>query len=176
MVAFLRVPRRGSALSIAVVLLVATGALAATHFRSGALYTGQDSACGSSVPGTTCVFRFRASTDGLSLRFIGKTVIDTWGCHGGGGEALLGGRMKYAAPIPLVKLSSDGKLHGSTSWVLRPASAPPETHTISVTGHISRAGKAAVITLHDSFRSPRSKCSIEPVMIVESGSSLGGAH
>jgi len=57
------------------------------------------------------VFRFRASTDEPSLRFVGKTVIDTWGC------------LKSTA-----------------------------------TGHLSRAGKAAVITFYMTFRSAGSPC------------------
>ena len=119
-----RASRRGAALAIAGLLLAAAGALAMTHLRSGELYSGKDAQCGSSVPGTTCVFKFRAGKDGLSLRFAGKTVIDTWGCRGGGGEALLGGKAKYATPIPLITLSKNGKLHGSVDFVLHPTSAP----------------------------------------------------
>lgn len=160
-----RASRRGTALAIAGLLIAATGALAVAHLRAGKLYTGKDADCGSSVPGTTCVFKFRASKDGLSLRFAGKTVIDTWGCRGGGGEALLGGEAKYATPIPLIMLGKSGKLHGSVDFVLHPTSAPPEHYTSTVTGHISRAGKAAVITFEIRFKGSRSPCSTQPVTI-----------
>jgi hypothetical protein len=165
--ALLRAPRRAAALAIAGLLATAAGALAATHLRPGALYTGKDSQCGSSVPGTTCVFRFRASKDGLSLRFAGKTVIDSWGCRGGGGEALLGGEAKGATPIPLVRLSKGGTLHGSVGYVVRATGAPPAHYTSTVTGRISTTGKTAVITLHVSFNSSRSPCSTQPVRIAE---------
>ena len=174
--ASLRAPRRGAVLAIVGLLVAGASALAAAHFRSGALYAGKDADCGSSVPGTTCVFKFRASTDGRSLRFVGKTVIDTWGCGNGGGEALLGGKARFATPIPLVKLSNDGTLHGSMGYVFRPTGAPPEHNTSRVTGHISRAGKAAVITFHMSSSSSSRSCSTLPVMITEPGSALGGAH
>ena len=69
------------------------------------------------------MFKFRASRDGLSLRFVGKTVIDAWGCGAGGGEALLGGEAKYRTPIPLVKVRADGRLYGSISYVFTPTAA-----------------------------------------------------
>jgi hypothetical protein len=174
--ALLRAPRRGAALAIAGLLVAAAGALAATQLRPGALYTGKDSQCGSSVPGTTCVFRFRASKDGLSLRFAGKTVIDSWGCRGGGGEALLGGETKGATPIPVIRLSRGGSLHGSVGYVLRPTGAPPAHYTSTVTGHISRAGKTAVIIFHISSNSSRFSCSTQPVTIAERGSAVGAPH
>ena len=171
---FARAVRCGAGLAVAGLLVAAAGALAAAHFRPGALYVGKSSACGSTVPGTTCMFRFRASTDGRSLRFDGKTVIDTWGCRGGGGEALLGGKARDATPIPLIRLRADGTLHGSVGYVLRPTSAPPEHYTSTVTGHLSRAGKAAVITFHISFNSSRSPCATQPVTITEPGNAVGG--
>ena len=104
-----RVVGRSGALAIAVVLLLATGvALAATHFAKGALYTGRSCRGDAGLPGATCVYKFRASRDGLTLGFVGKTVVSTWICHGGGGEALIGGKLHGAAPVPLVKLRSNG--------------------------------------------------------------------
>lgn len=167
--ASLRAPSRGAALAIAGLLVAAAGAVAATHLRSGALYTGKDAQCGSSVPGTTCVFRFRASKDGLSLRFAGETVIDSWGCRGGGGEALLGGEAQGATPIPRIKLSKGGTLNGSVGYVLRPTGAPPTHYTSTVTGRITRVGKAAVITFHISLDSNRSPCSTPPVTVAVRG-------
>lgn len=160
---------------MAVLLVTAAGAFAAAHFRPGALYTGKGAACGSTVPGTTCVFRFRASSDGRSLRFVGQTVIDGWGCRGGGGEALLGGKARNATPIPLLRLRTGGSLYGSVGYVLRPTSAPPEHYTSTVTGHLSRAGRAAVITFHISSPSAR-PCATQPVMLTESGTAVGGPH
>lgn len=93
--------RSAIAVTFACMLVAAAGAFAAVRLAGGALYTGKSPDCGSSVPGTTCQFRFRASGNGRSLRFVGRTVIDTWGCRGGGGEALLGGKLKNETPTPI---------------------------------------------------------------------------
>lgn len=172
----LRASRRGVVVAIAGLLLAATGALAVAHLRPGALYTGRDAQCGSSVRGTTCVFKFRAGENGRSLRFVGTTVIDTWGCRGGGGEALLGGRADGATPLPVIRLGRNGKLHGSVAFVLHPTGAPPQHYTSSVTGHISRAGKAAVLTFQIAFGSSRSPCTTQPVTVTDGGPGLGAAH
>jgi hypothetical protein len=167
---------RSGTLAIGVLLVAAAAALATVHFRSGALYTGKSSACGSSVPGTTCVFKFRAAIGGMSLKFAGKTVIDTWDCGNGGGEALLGGKAQGVTPIPVIKLHADGTLHGSVAYVLTPTGAPPQHYTSWVTGHLSRAGKAAKVTFHIKFKGDRSPCSTQPVLLTERGSSVGGSH
>lgn len=81
--------RRAAALAVAGLLVATAGALAATRLSAGALYTGRS--CSSSrISRTTCVFKFRGSSDGRSLGFVGATVVDTWRCRRGGGEALLG--------------------------------------------------------------------------------------
>jgi hypothetical protein len=70
---------------------------------------------------------------------VGKTVISTWICHGGGGEALMCGKLQGAAPGPLVKLPSNGTLYGIAA------------HTgtkVTVTGKLTHAGKTVVITFH----------------------------
>lgn len=157
-------------LALAGLLLAAGSALAAAHLRSGALYTGKDSDCGSSVPGTTCVFKFRAAKNGMSLRFVGKSVIDTWGCQGGGGEAILGGKVKGATPIPLIKVGKTGKLLGRVSFVVRPTGAPPQHETVTVTGHLTHAGKGAVITIHLITHYAGSPCKIQPVTLTQRGS------
>lgn len=161
---------RGTGLAVAGLLLAAAAALAAAQFRPGASYTGKSAACGSTVRGTTCGFSFRASADGQSLRFVGKTVIDTWGCRGGGGEALLGGKVKFATPIPVVSVRADGTLHGSVGYVFRPTGALPERITSSVTGRLSPGGKSAVITFHMTSKSARSPCVTRPVTIAVHGS------
>lgn len=152
-------------MAIVGLLIAAAGALAAAHFRPGALYTGRDAQCDSHEPGTTCVFTFRAAKDGRSLHFVGKTVIDSWGCRGGGGEALLGGEVRGATPIPPIGVRRNGSVHGSVGYVSRPTSAPPQHYTSTVTGHLTRTGKAAVITFHVAFNSSRSPCSTQPVTI-----------
>jgi hypothetical protein len=164
-----RAGRRGAALALVALLATAAAALAAAHFRPGAAYTGRDGYCSSRVPGTTCMFKFRASRDGLSLRFVGKTVIDAWGCRGGGGEALLGGEAKYATPIPLVKVQANGKLYGSGSYVLRPTHAAPDHYNATVTGHLAKSGRTAVITFHNTYisSSGNQPCATQPVTLTE---------
>jgi hypothetical protein len=165
-----RAVRRGTTLAIAALLVTATAALAAGHFRPGATYTGRSCSASSFVPpGTTCVFKFRASSDGVSLRFVGKTVIDTWGCGAGGGEALLGGEAKYATPIPLVKVRPNGKLYGSVSYVFTPTAAAPEHLKATVTGHLAASGRTATITFHQSSSSSSGNraCATQPVTLTE---------
>jgi hypothetical protein len=161
--------RRSMGVASAAMLVAAAGALAAGTLKPGALYTGKSSACGSSVAGTTCVFRFRASADGRSLRFVGKTVIDTWRCRGGGGEALLGGTLKNAkpTPIPVVRVRANGALYGSVGYTLRPTGAPPAHYTSSVTGHLANAGREAVITFHNVYRSSHGNqpCATQPATL-----------
>lgn len=164
-----RAARRGAALALVGLLAAAAAALAAAHLRGGAPYTGQNGECSSGVPGTTCVFRFRASHDGLSLRFVGKTVIDTWICHGGGGEALLGGEVKGATPIPLVKVRPQGKLYGSLSYTFGPTQGSPIHYEVTVTGHLAKAGGTAVITFHNTSHSSSGTfgCATRPVTLTE---------
>jgi hypothetical protein len=162
-----RAVRRGAALTLAALLPTAAAALAAAQFRPGATYAGQDSYCSSHVPGTTCLFKFRASGDGLSLRFVGKTVIDAWRCRGGGGEALLGGEAKGATPIPLVKVQAMGKLYGSSSYILRPTQGPANHYKVTVTGHLTKSGRTAVITFHNTYisSSENQRCATQPVTL-----------
>lgn len=161
--------RRAMVAALAVMLVAATGAFAAARLQPGALYTGKDSACGSSVPGTTCVFRFRARGDGRSMTFVGKTVIDSWGCRGGGGEALLGGKLKFATPIPLVKVRANGTLYGSLGYVLRPATGTPNHYVSSVSGHLANAGNSVVITFHNIYHSSHGNepCATQPVTLTK---------
>lgn len=162
-----RAVRRAFALAFAALLLTAAAALAAAHFNGAATYTGRDSYCSSRVPRTTCTFRFRASQDGLSLRFVGTTVIDAWGCSGGGGEALLGGEVKGATPIPLVKVEANGRLYGSSSYVFQPTQAPPEHYKVTVTGQLAKSARTAVITFHNIYISSSGNrpCVTQPVTL-----------
>lgn len=160
----------GFVLAVIGLLLVAGTALAAAHFAPGRKYTAKSPPCSPhAIPNTSCTFVFKASTDGRSLKFIGKTVVDTWSCRNGGGEALLGGKARYATPIPNIVVGSGGKLSGSVQYVFRPTSAPPEHHTYSVTGLLSRSGKSATITLHDKVNGSRSGCTVGPITLTETG-------
>lgn len=134
--------RAGAGLAIVILLLGAASALAAPLFTSGASYTGRSATCvGISHPpaGTTCTFKFRASKSGTSLRFVGTTVLATWGCSGGGGEALLGGTHQYADPIPLIGVGTRGALHGS---------AGQGKNKITVTGRLAANSKTVSLTFH----------------------------
>ena len=164
-----RAVRLGAALAVAAWLVTAAAALAAAHFGPGSTYTGRDSYCSSRVSGTTCVFKFRASRDGMSLGFVGETVIDAWGCRGGGGEALLGGKTKYATPIPLVKVRANGTLYGGVSYVFTPTAAPPEHFKVTVTGRLAESGRTATIVFHQSSASSAENrgCATQPVTLTE---------
>ena len=115
------------------------------------------------------MFKFRASNDGRSLRFAGATVVDTWRCNGGGGEALLGGEVKGATPIPRVQLQANGKLYGSVSYVLRRTQGAPARYKSTVTGHLAHAGKAAVVTFHNVYvsSSGTQPCATQPVTLTK---------
>lgn len=159
---------RAAALAVIGLLVAAAGALAAARFTHGALYTGR-SCSSSGLPRTTCVFKFRASNDGRSLRFVGATVVDTWRCKGGGGEALLGGEVKGATPIPRVQLRASGKLYGSVNYVLRRTQGPPARYKSTVTGHLANAGKAAVVTFHNTHvsSSGNQSCATQSVTLTK---------
>jgi hypothetical protein len=160
--------RRAAGLAVAGVLVAAAGAMAAARLTPGALYTGR-SCSSSGLPRTTCVFKFRAASDGRSLQFVGPTVIDTWRCHGGGGEALLGGEHKGAAPIPRVKLQANGKLFGSVNYVLPRTHSAPARYKSTVTGHLANHGESAVVTFHDTYisSSGNQPCVTEPVTLAK---------
>jgi hypothetical protein len=161
--------RWGVALAFAASLVTVAAALAAAHFGPGSTYTGRDAYCSSRVSGTNCVFKFRASRDGLSLRFVGETVIDAWGCREGGGEALLGGKATFATPIPLVTVGANGKLYGSISYVLAPTAAPPEHLKVTVTGRLAESGRTAMIVFHQTSASSNANegCATQPVTLTE---------
>jgi hypothetical protein len=112
---------------------------AAVHFVPGAVYTGKTCATPGGIPHTGCTFTFRASADGSSLRFTGITVIDSWRCNGGGGEALIGGKARGATPVPLVRVKSTRALYGSTGT---------GSHRSSVSGTLATGGRSAQIVFH----------------------------
>jgi hypothetical protein len=159
--------RRAAALAVAGLLVFAGGALAAARFTPGALYAGR-SCSSSAIPRATCVFKFRASKDGRSLRFAGATVVDTWRCNGGGGEALLGGEANGATPIPRVQLRANGTLYGSVNYILRRTQGAPARYKSSVTGHLANPGKA-VVTFHNTYISSSGDqpCATQPVTLTK---------
>ena len=133
-----RSARRASVFAVLVVLVAAGSALAGAHFDPGASYTGKTCRT-SNVKGTTCVYKFRASSNGATLKFVGTTVITGWGCHGGGGEALLGGRHDGADALPVIQVKPNGALYGG---------AGKGDTEVSVTGHLASSGKTATVTFH----------------------------
>jgi len=145
----------GSVLATAALLVPAGAANAAVHLSSESAYTGRSTACPHPKPaGTTCVFRFRASSNGYALRFHGKTAISSWECRNGGGEALLGGKVAGSYRVPLLILQSDGKLLGTVGHGAR---------RVSVTGHIAEAGSKVVLRFHLA----RGHCVTPKVTLIE---------
>jgi hypothetical protein len=144
-------------------MLVAAGsALATVHLTTGATYTGKSGAChGATIPGTTCVFTFRASPRGFALLFAGETVVSSWACPQGGGQALLGGKVNGNDPIPVLRLGSNGSLYGSDG------SGPDE---VAATGYIAEAGTKAVIR----FRLVHQHCTSPKVTLIEGVVRHGG--
>jgi hypothetical protein len=133
------------------------------HLTTTATYTGKSSVCQhATIPGTTCVFTFRASSRGFALRFVGETVVSSWVCRQGGGEALLGGKVNGNDPVPLLRLQSNGHLYGSYGR------GPTE---VAVNGYIAEAGTEAVIRFHLVHQ----HCFTPKVTLVE-GMVTRGAH
>jgi len=134
------VARRSTALAVAALLVGGSAASAATGFRFSALYTGRTCKGSTGLKGTTCVFRFRASRDGLTLRFVGDTVVSSWICKRGGGEALIGGEHYGAEPVPVLHVKSNGAIYGSARSGTK--------KTITVEGQLAGNGRTATITFH----------------------------
>lgn len=135
-----RLARRGAALATAALLIPAGSALAQVHLSAGSFYSGKSTACHRpTTPGTRCVFTFRASHGGFALRLVGATVVSTWECRHGGGQALLGGKASGNVPVPLLSLQADGKLSGAGGT---------GRQKIAVSGHIAEAGTKVVLRFH----------------------------
>src|SRR5579862_2847972 len=136
-----------AATATALVMLVcatvaSASSMTAIHFGSNHLYIGRSPSCAAGATkaaGYSCTFRFHADATGTQLTFVGTTAIDTWGCRGGGGEALLGGAARYASPNPVITVTATGTLHGSTGNGKK---------DIFVTGTLTRSGMTAVIVFH----------------------------
>ena len=141
------------------VLVLACAAVAGTalaalspHLRAGALYTGRSTVCGHPPSGETCTFAFRATSTGLAMQFVGKTVVDVYGCPGGGGEALLGGKATGANPVPVIKVLTRGRLYGAVRY----STTVPTTHATyhyeeTAMGSITHGGASASVTFHNIY-------------------------
>lgn len=112
---------------------LAAAALAARPLPGG-LYSGSSGACAASIRGE-CVFKFRVSGDGRTLRSVKKgAAISSWACRGGGGEAVFGGEHGYR--IPLAQIRSAGTFSGTDGHGLR---------LLQITGSFTASGKTAVL-------------------------------
>jgi len=134
-----RVGRRSGALATILLLVVTAVALAGVRFAPRAVYTGKSCSSISGLPGATCTMKFRASRDGKTLRYVGETAVSTWISKGGGGEALLGGKVKGATPVPELSVRSTRAIYGSTGTGGK---------RVTVTGKLAKGGRSAVITFH----------------------------
>jgi hypothetical protein len=134
------VARRSTVLAVVALLMGAGSALSAVRLTTHAFYTGNSSVCQrGAVPGTSCQFRFLASSNGFALRFVGHTVVSSWTCRKGTREALLGGKVAGNDPVPLLILRSDGTLYGG---------AGSGANQVTATGHIAEAGTKVVVRFH----------------------------
>ena len=132
---------RAAILALAALLMSGAVATASVRLTTGAIYSGKSTACVHPKPkGTSCVFSFRAGSNGYGLGFVEKrTVISSWSCRKGGGEALFGGKVAGHVRVPVLLLQPDGELLGSVG------SGP---NRVSASGHIAEAGTKVVLRLH----------------------------
>lgn len=111
------------------------GVALGAHPVRGALYTGNSEKCAASIR-EQCVFKFRVSSDGQTLRFVktGK-AISAWQCQGGGGEALFGSGT-YEYRIPPARIRSSGKFAGTGGTGSR---------LLRIIGAFTGSGKTAIL-------------------------------
>jgi hypothetical protein len=114
------------------------------HPVPGALYTGNSGTCAANIR-EECVFRFRVSSDGRTLRFVTKgKAISSWECQGGGGEAIFGAG-KYEYRIPSARIRSNGTFAGAGGAGSR---------LLRITGSFTGSGKRAAV----NFALPNQHC------------------
>jgi hypothetical protein len=105
------------------------------HPVHGALYTGNSGKCAASIR-EQCVFKFRVSSDGRTLRFVKPgEAISSWQCQGGGGEAIFGSR-KYDYRIPSARIRSNGAFSGAGGAGSR---------RLRIVGSFTGSGKTAML-------------------------------
>jgi hypothetical protein len=68
-----------------------------------------------------------------------------------------------------VQLRANGKLYGSVDYVLRRTQGAPARYKSTVTGHVSNAGKSAVVTFHNTYisSSGNQPCVTQPVTLTK---------
>lgn len=137
--------RPAMVVALAGVSLAGLAAVAlAAHPVRGALYTGNSGVCAATIK-QQCVFVFRVSHDGRTLRFVKKgKAISSWACRGGGGEAVFGSG-KYEYRIPTAGIRSNGTFSGSGGRGSR---------ALLITGSFTGSGKTAVL----KFALPEQQC------------------
>ncbi len=140
-----RVAGRSVTMALVALVCLAAAASATALFTPGATYRGRSVSCipdssgKSPVPGTVCFFVYRANKARTSLTPANATVLSTWRCHGGGGEAQLGGRAKYADPLPVITVGANRALHGSAGHGQK---------RVTVTGSLSANGMTLTLVVH----------------------------
>ncbi len=140
-----RVAGRSAAMALGAFVCLAAAASATALFTPGATYRGRSASCvpdasgKSPVPGTVCFFVYRANKAATSLTPANATVLSTWRCHGGGGEAQLGGRARYADPLPTISVSANRALHGSAGHGQK---------RVTVTGSLSANCMTLTLVVH----------------------------
>jgi hypothetical protein len=106
---------------------------------------------GSGIPGhcaapkgLSCTLVFRVSGDGRTMSFVSKRdVIGAWGCHGGGGEAILGTKKNPygpGTPVPLLRIHANGTFRGSARF-----GPTGKQGTVVATGGFTGSGRTASI-------------------------------
>jgi len=124
-------------------LALPTAALGASPVP-GALYTGNSGVCSASIS-KECVFKFRVSSNGQTLRFVKRTnAISTWQCQGGGGEAVFGSGTN-AYTIPPAHIHTNGTFSGTNGT---------GTKKLRITGSFTHGGKQATV----KFALPNQHC------------------
>lgn len=123
-------------------MLVCCALASAAQPKPDGVYKGSEAGC-KAPTGLSCVFSFRVSASGKTMRFDGtENVVGAWRCKGGGGEAILGPYKKpmQGQPIPLLTISSNGTFQGTQAF------GPASGHGMVVaSGHFTGTGTTATI-------------------------------
>jgi hypothetical protein len=142
---------------IAVAGWLAAGAMAAQPHK-GALYTGHEGSCNSTLRAErlTCTFRFRVSKNGSTMRLVSKQdVAGAFGCPGGGGFAVFGSH-KYgpkgspSSPgetVPVLKIKRNGSFSGKSRFYEGTGRYRSRV-TMIVKGRFTGTGKKARLTFY----------------------------
>jgi hypothetical protein len=134
-----------ASVGFATVPAIALGA----HPAPGASYTGSSGKC---TPRQECVFKFRVSSNGRTLRYVKKgKALSSWECQGGGGEAVFGpGKNDYS--IPSAQIGANGTFSGSDGAGSR---------RLRIAGSFTKSGKKATLR----FALPKEHCHTAPLTL-----------